>query len=116
MQTILSAFMRTEPSANATRVKRARKKAAENGNAQINVLAPVCAHQTIKELAKALQAGGSTQSVFEGLLTAAVRVNNPDAVVIVSTRPEVATLERFAKRLAGLTGLRRLIARLIGLI
>lgn len=112
----VNAFIRAEPSANAVRIRRARKKAEENGNAQINVLAPVCAHQTIKELAKALQAGRSAQSVFEGLLTATVTVSNPEAVVIVSTKPEVAAFERFAKRLASLTGWRRFVARLVGLI
>ena len=112
----VNAFIRTEQSANAARVKRARQKAAESGAAQFNVLAPIAFHKTIKDLSKSLQSGEAAQAVFENLLTIEAKAINPDAVVIVSTREAVTTAERIARKLACLGGLRRLIARLLGLI
>jgi hypothetical protein len=112
----VSAYIRTEPSANAVRVKRSRQNSATNGAAQVNVLAPVGGHAIIKGLAKALQSGKTAQTAFEELLTAEVTAVNPDAAVIVSTRVELDNMARLSAKLACLQGLRRLIARWLGLI
>ena len=112
----ISAFVHAERSPNAERVKRARKKLTDSGVAQVNVLAPAEAHNTIKAVAKALQTTKSVQRVFEDLLTSEVRATNPDSIIIITTKRDSAALQGLAHRLSHLSGFRRFIARLIGLI
>jgi hypothetical protein len=113
----VQAFVRSEAaSANSTRLKRARKKAADAGRAQVNVVAPVAAHAIIKEMAREMQGGMSARGSLERLLSAEVRGTDPGAVVKIMPAQAAARLENLSARLRRLTGWRRWLAKMIGLL
>lgn len=112
----VTAFVRVDPKGQAERAKKIREKRALGGVAQLNVLAPVSCHQTIKSVAKAFQSSGDVQPVLEQLLTSELRAKNPDALVVVTTSARQKVLENLERRLSRLTGFRKFIARLLGML
>ena len=122
----VSAFMRTNSSANAARVKKSREKlAADTGVKQLNVVVPLLAHAAMKTIAKNLQAGGSLGDVLKAALALEAptpkRVETPGAApspasLLPSTTPaRLRHAELAAARLASLKGWRLLLAWLMGL-
>lgn len=112
----VTAFVRVDPKGQAERSKKIREKRALGGVAQLNVLAPVRCHQTIKSVAKAFQSSGDVRPVLEQLLTSELRAKNPDALVVVTTFARQKVLENLECRLSRLTGFRKFIARLLGML
>lgn len=69
----VAAFMRTRSSANASRLKKSRAKAADAGLRQLNVVVPVAAHAAVKALAKELQAGVALHEALQAALVNATQ-------------------------------------------
>ncbi len=112
----VTAFVRVDPKGQSERAKKIREKRALGGVAQLNVLAPVSSHQTIKSVAKAFQSTGDVEPVLEQLLTNELRAKNPDALVVVTTFTRQKVLENLERRLSRLTGFRKFIAKLLGML
>ena len=112
----VAAFVRTAPSANAKRVKKAREKAVESGKRQINVMVPATAHGAIRGLAKELNEGVNYRNALERLLLAESKSGDPLSVVRVVNAQEVSALENLARRVNNFSGWRRLLARFLGLL
>lgn len=94
----VTAFVRTRSSANASRLKKSRAKAADAGLRQLNVVVPVAAHAAVKAMARELQAGAALHDVLQA------------ALVNASQGTESATGGRTA-----LPGWLRVVARWLGL-
>lgn len=107
----VNAYVRTRSSANALRVKKSRQRAASDGLRQLNVVVPVEAHAAIKAFAKGLQRGNSVADAAKSLLA-----DEPNAILHSKDAQQAAVLERLAVQLAQMSGWRRWIARLVGLI
>lgn len=112
----IDAYMRTQTSPNAKRVKRAREKAGDNGMRQVNVVAPLTAHGAIKGLAKELSGGSSYRVALERLLLAEVKTVESNAVVRIVNDGKVTALENLESRLNRFTGWRRFLAKLLRLL
>ncbi|MFO1291749.1 MAG: hypothetical protein U1F07_01585 [Rubrivivax sp.] len=128
----VAAYIRTKSSANATRVRKSRQKAADAGVRQLNVVVPLAAHAAMKAIAKDLQQGASLADVLTAAIAAAAP--KPTAVpATATTQPEPLThakpavaapappplprpFELEAAGLSRLKGWRRLLARLLGLL
>jgi hypothetical protein len=111
----VSAFMRTKSSVNANRARRAKEKVAKAGAGQLNIVAPLAVHATIKTMSKRLQEGQSLRHVLESQLTAEIEATDPTTALMLMPEARVRLLCRVADRLARLKGWRLLLARLIGI-
>ena len=114
----VAAYVRSEKTGtgNAKRVSKAREKAKAMGVAQVNVLAPISAHQIIKTIATALQGTATPRQALEDALLAEISAQTPGCALLVRPAPEIAAIEQLSRRLEKLTGFRLFIARLLGLI
>ena len=112
----IQAFVRSEKSRSAERTRKAREKAAQSGISQVNVMAPTAAHPVFKSLASELQKGGTPADALRATLIANDKGAPPDSVVMVVSMQRAGALEQLASKLYRLTGWRRFIAKLVGLI
>ncbi len=112
----VSAYVRTEASANAKRVKKAREKAGESGKRQINVMVPATAHGAIRELAKELNEGANYRDALERLLLAESKPGDPRAVVRVVNVQTMTALENLERRINSFRGWRRFLVKLLRLL
>ncbi len=111
----VTAYVRDKASANAERVKRSREKLAESGVAQVNVRVPIALHQTIKDVANALQTKGDARQALEASLLAEVKSTFPHGTILVCDRQELEAFREFSRRMNGLSGWRQQLARLLGI-
>lgn len=112
----VSAFIRTEKSANAKRIIKSRDAAAQSGMRQVNVRAPSEQHDVLKSFAKELQAVQGARVALENLLSAEVRKTDPSAVVQITNQKALEAEARAIRRLNTIKGWRRLLAKLLGLL
>jgi hypothetical protein len=86
----IQAFVRATslPTSSATRAKRMRDVAASAGAKQLNVVVPLQAHTTMRDIAKSLQAGSLLTDVLRVALTGELRKTDPSAMVQVITNSE----------------------------
>lgn len=112
----VSAFVRSPASANAARLRRAKRKANENGAGQVNVVAPIAAHRAIKAIARALQEGRSVKEVLESRLVEETKAIDPTTVVRVVSENDAKLFDNLLQKISGLRGWRRFLARLIGIL
>lgn len=68
----VAAFVRSDPTAQAKRTKKHRKKSAEAGLRQVNVVAPESAHPAIKAIAEQLRTGCDVRTALENVLASGV--------------------------------------------
>lgn len=112
----IQAFARATSSVtdSATRAKRARVKAAASGAQQLNVVAPVLAHPTLRTLAKNLQSGASLADVLHHALTAELQKADPSALVKVTTESEANEVKAAGQKMTALALFRAWVSRLRG--
>lgn len=118
----VNAFMRSKASANALRVQKHREKKEAEGVKQINVQANEEARQAIKAIAERTKAGEQLSNVLASLAgnpaeipEAAPQTKTPDPKAERLTQEE-KRLVLIGQRVQGLTGWRKALARVIGLI
>lgn len=118
----VNAFMRSKASANALRVQKHREKKEAEGVKQINVQASEEARQAIKAIADRTKAGEELSNVLASLAgapaaipEAAPQTKTPDPKAERLT-PEEKRLVGIGQRVQALTGWRKALARVIGLI
>lgn len=118
----VNAFMRSKASANALRVQKHREKKEAEGVKQINVQASEEARQAIKAIADRTKAGEPLGNVLATLAgtpaptaEAAAETKTPDPKAERLT-PEEKRLVGIGQRVQSLTGWRKTLARVIGLI
>lgn len=70
---------------NARRSKRAREKSQASGARQLNVVAPVDAHEALRRIAKDLQHGVSLSEVLKNELVTELLRENPQTTVEIPT-------------------------------
>lgn len=112
----ISAYVRQEESANASRVRRAREKAATAGVQQLNVVAPAAAREVIKKVAADLRDGCDLRFALEQALSAEAQKTDPLAVVRVAPAYVLRNEEKMVQRLRSLRGWQKFLAKLLRLI
>ncbi|MDP3251140.1 MAG: hypothetical protein Q8M77_04445 [Hydrogenophaga sp.] len=112
----ISAYVRREESANASRVRRAREKAATEGVQQLNVVAPAAAREVIKKVAADLRDGCDLRFALEQALSVEAQKTDPLAVVRVAPAYVLRSEEKMVQRLRSLRGWQRFLAKLLRLI
>lgn len=88
---------------SAQRAKRAREKSQASGARQLNIIAPVVAHEVLRSIAKDLQQGADLSEVLKKELLNELRTVNSDATVEISTKERPQGSKTM--------GLKRLLAR-----
>ena len=118
----VNAFMRSKASANALRVQKHREKKEAEGVKQINVQATEEARQAIKAIAERTKAGEELSNVLASLAgtpaaipETAPQTKTPDPKAERLT-PDEKRLVGIGQRVQALTGWRKALARVIGLI
>lgn len=106
----VAAFVRSDPTAQAKRTKKHRKKSAEAGLRQVNVVAPESAHPAIKAIAEQLRAGCDVRTALEHVLASGVG-STDKPFRLVPPRRKVAGWRRLRIRLMGFGDFVRAIAR-----
>lgn len=112
----INAFVRSEQSANAKRLRKVREKAAIAGLEQLNVIAPTVAHEAIKGMAVELRAGHGLLSALERALSIEAQKSDPLTVVRIAPAHVFESEQRTFQKLRGLRGWRKFLAKLLHLL
>lgn len=106
----VAAFVRSDSTAQAKRTKKHRKKSAEAGLRQVNVVAPESAHPAIKAIAEQLRTGCDVRTAIEHVLASAVS-STDKPFRLMHSRRKVASWRRLLTRLIDLGAVVRATAR-----
>ena len=98
----VAAFVRSDSTAQAKRTNKHRKRCAEAGLRQLNVVAPESAHPTIKAIAEQLRTGCGVRAALEYVLASELGAKTIDTSI------------QFMHRSKKVAGWRRLVTRVMG--
>jgi len=103
----VEAFMRTRTSAAAARKAKQREKQATEGLRTITLVAPIAANEPLRQIAKACSEGKSVEEAIKSVTSHGQ---------VTTENKETARLAEIGKKVEALTGWKRRIARLIGIL